>query len=317
MKTVSMIRLMKVQTQVLKQKPYATKLREIVADLVARTSTKTHPMLRPSRGDQASEAGGGPPPEGGKRVVCLVLGSDRGLCGSFNYNLLEEVRRFLVPNAADRVRLLVIGKRLRALLQAKHINLDREVFGLFQEMTFDRVVQLAARFRDAYLAHELDELWVIYTEFKSSVRQRVTSELLLPIGMQHPVVSSLVPRPSSTGDHGPGNARPDDEGPGTERRRADSSIVAEPRFPEYRYEPDPFTVLDNVLPMYFDREAWRIFLESQASEHLARMRAMDMATVNAAELIKGLTLTLNKARQEIITRELSEISSAAEALQGT
>jgi F-type H+-transporting ATPase subunit gamma len=295
MKTVSMIRLMKVQTQVVRQKPYATKLREVVADLVARTPAKTHPMLRPLIDD---ELNGGERQAGvGRRVVCLVLGSDRGLCGSFNYNLLDEARRFLKQNEGCQVQLVVVGKRLRILLQSKRVAVDREVLGFFQGMTFDKVVKLAAEYKEAYLKGQLDELWAIYTEFNSTARQRVTSELLLPIGMES-----------------------NDGGPGTEDRSSvlgHPSLAAEPLFPEYRYEPDPFTVLDSVLPMYFDREAWRIFLESQASEHLARMRAMDMATVNAAELIKGLTLTLNKARQEIITRELSEISSAAEALQGT
>ena len=86
-------------------------------------------------------------------------------------------------------------------------------------------------------------------------------------------------------------------------------------FPEYAYEPTPFAVLDRLLPQYYLREVWRIFLESTASEHMARMLAMDMATINAGDMIRDLTLTYNKARQESITRELSEISTAAEAFR--
>ena len=302
MKTVSAIRLMKVQQQVLKQKPYATKLREVVADLVARTAGAAHPMFMPKAGSQIPNPKSKiqNPDVGRKPIVVLALGSDRGLCGAFNNSLVFEIEHFLTrhqfrspqPSSSPGrgregkeegegrqvVQLTVVGKRLRDLARSKRVPVAHDMIGFWLDLTYEKVIQLATGYRDDYLAGRIAELWMIYTEFKSSARQAVTAEQVLPIGAE--------------------------------------KLPAEPLFPEYTYEPDAFTVLDSVLPLYYNREMWRIFLESVASEHMARMRAMDMATVNAHEMIRDLTLTLNKARQEIITRELAEISSAAEALRG-
>lgn len=295
MKTVSAIRLMRVQTQVVRQKPYALKLREIVADLVARTPAQAHPLLRRRSGQVPEWPSGqvpghsttGPPDHSPsldhsseasrRRMVCLAFGSDRGLCGPFNYNLVLEIDRFLNANRQHDVRLMVVGKRLRDMLRARKRTMAREFVAFYQGLTWDKVVHLGEEFLDDYRADKIGELWVIYTEFKSGARQRVAAEQLLPIG---------------------------------------GYLPEEPLFPEYRYEPNVFSVLDRVLPMYYHQELWRIIRESEASEHIARMQAMDMATVNAGELIRDLTLKMNKTRQEAITRELAEISTAAEVLRG-
>jgi F-type H+-transporting ATPase subunit gamma len=271
MKTVSAIRLMKVQNQVLRQKPYAGKLRELVNDLVARTPGSDHPMLERAAGLEPQA------PTPGSGIVALALGSDRGLCGPYNNNLMHEVARFRAARPGGAVRLVVFGKKLRDLLRARGVSIEREFLGFYHEMTFDRVNALAREYLAGYQAGRLGELWVMYTEFRSTARQKVTAERLLPIGA--------------------------------------GTVATEPLFPEYVYEPDPLAVLDQVLPLYFDREVWRTFLEATASEHIARMVAMDMATVNAGDMIRSLTLRYNKARQESITSELSEISTAAEAFR--
>jgi F-type H+-transporting ATPase subunit gamma len=278
MKTVAAIRLMKVQSQVLKQKPYATKIREIVCDLVARTPANIHPMLvsGPSLNNNNLEPG-----QYKKRsrplIIAFVLGSDRGLCGSFNNNLVSEVQRFLGSNKNAEIKLVVIGKKLRDLLRARGREIFLEKINFYHNITFDKVTELSQKFLKEYKNGKIDELVAIYTEFRTTAKQKVTTEALLPIGIK--------------------------------------KISAEPLFPTYLYEPDAFTVLDSLLPMYYDREVWRIFLESVASEYMARMIAMDMATINGKEMIDELTLTYNKARQESITRELSEISTAAEAFR--
>jgi F-type H+-transporting ATPase subunit gamma len=289
MKTVSAIRLMKIQSQVVRQRPYALKLREVVTDLISRTATRAHPMLRspiaecsPSSDTYLTSSGRGhdaescPLPEG--RIVCVALGSDRGLCGPFNNNLVLNIQQFLKVHSDRKVELVIGGRRLRDLLRSHKAPLGHVLPDFYEAINFEKVVRLAEGFRDRYLSGEVDELWCIYTEFKSSARQQVTAERLLPISAE--------------------------------------ALTEEPLFPPYRYEPDEFSILDSILPMYYNREWWRITLESQASEHITRMRAMDMATVNAGEMIDDLTLALNKARQETITRELSEISLAAEALRG-
>jgi F-type H+-transporting ATPase subunit gamma len=278
MKTVSAIRLRRVQGQVVRQRPYALKLRDIVADLVQRTAARAHPLLREARKSETAEAKFEIPDS--KRetpVVLLVLGSDRGLCGAFNNNLMAESLKFQYEYSGRELQTVVFGKKLIDLMQSHHRPMSRKLPGFFQGMTYDKVAALAREFLEQYLAGRIGELWVVFTEFRSTARQKVKAEQILPIGVE--------------------------------------KLPAEPLFPEYRYEPDEFAVLDEILPMYYNREWWRVFLESEASEHITRMRAMDMATVNAGEMIDDLTLVLNKARQELITRELSEISTSAEALR--
>jgi F-type H+-transporting ATPase subunit gamma len=286
MKTVSAIRLMRVQSQALRQKPYALKLRELVGDLVLRTPGNLHPLLSQPTTDSSLLTADSPQPRAAGRellavsrkpIVCLVLGSDRGLCGPFNNNLMAESLKFQYEYSGRDVQTVVFGKKLIDLMQSHHRPMSRKLPGFFHGMTYDKVAGQAREFLEQYLAGRIGELWAVYTEFRSAARQRVKAEQILPIG------------------------------------RGD--IPGEPLFPEYAYEPTPFEVLDRLLPQYYLREVWRIFLESTASEHMARMLAMDMATINAGDMIRDLTLTYNKARQESITRELSEISTAAEAFR--
>jgi F-type H+-transporting ATPase subunit gamma len=308
MKTVSAIRLLKVQSTVTQQRPYALKLREIVTDLVARTATSAHPLLQAARANDEVRMSNDESQIVNRQsslspVVCLVLGSDRGLCGPFNNNLMAASLKFQNERPGREVQTVAFGKKLIDLMQSHHRPMNPKLPGFFQTssylhshsvilrpvswrlpgsfqgMTYDTVAALARDYLEQYLAGRIGELWAVYTEFRSTARQRVKAEQILPIGR--------------------------------------GGIPAEPLFPEYAYEPTPFEVLDRLLPQYYLREVWRIFLESTASEHMARMLAMDMATVNAGEMIEGLTLVLNKARQELITRELSEISTSAEALRAS
>lgn len=293
MKTVAAIRLMKIQNQVLKQKPYALKIREIVEDLVARTPAVNHPMLNQSLcvkvGSMSRNESEQETSETKKRsrriVTILTLGSDRGLAGPYNNNIVAETLKFIETRHQDDIRLIVVGKKIRDIFRTKKHPVFMELIGFYLGMTFDKVQKLAHGFLNEYMNGEIDELVAIYTEFRTTARQKVTVEQILPIG-----VSDFTQKAKST-------------------QNADSL------FPSYIYEPDSFTVLDQILPMYYNREVWRIFLESTASENMARMIAMDMATINGINMIRELTLIYNKSRQESITRELSEISTAAEAFR--
>jgi F-type H+-transporting ATPase subunit gamma len=229
------------------------------------------------RSDEAGVQFGKGKKERRRIIIALVLGSDRGLAGPFNYNLIAETQKFIELNRENDVRLVVVGKKLRDSLRARKYPLSLELIGFYSQMTFGKVQKLAHGFLNEYMNGTIDELVAIYTEFRTTARQKVTTEQILPIGV--------------------------------------TTISKKELFPSYIYEPDSFTVLDQILPMYYDREVWRIFLESTASEHMARMIAMDMATINGINMIRYLTLIYNKARQESITRELSEISTAAEAFR--
>ncbi|MEO0108006.1 MAG: ATP synthase F1 subunit gamma [candidate division WOR-3 bacterium] len=294
MKTVSAIRLMKVQNQVLRFRPYAAKLHEVVDDLVARTTGLQHPLL------------GAPDPRGQTLRpdvgVCLVLGSDRGLCGSYNNNLLAEAIQFLQEHCRTRVQLEVLGKKLSDLMAARGCAIGRTFHGVLHDLSYAQAAELAENYLARYQDGEISSLWAIYTQFRTTARQKVTRVQLLPIaawGTRAGDDAGRAPR-STSGEMTGDPARPQ---------------FSTPLFPEYQYEPDPAAVLGQLLPLYFKRELWRILTEARASEHLARMTAMDMATINANEMIQRLTLTYNKARQEAITRELSEIATASEAFR--
>lgn len=285
MKTVSAIRLMKVQQQVLRQKPYAEKLRQMIAELLARTGGEVTSLLLPAGRNQHPDRELISSAVNSGWVQLLVLGSDRGMCGPFNHNLAVKTSQVIdrLRTSADSaarlrdIRLVVVGKRLRDLLRSRRLPIAQEMIGFWSDLRPEKVRRLVDEYLAEYLAGRISELRVVYTQFKSSAQQLPAEERILPL--------------------------------------REETLPSAVLYPEYTYEPDARTILDYLLPMFYQRELWRVFLESVASEQMARMRAMDMASVNARELIRELTLKLNKARQEIITRELAEIASAAEVLR--
>ncbi|MBU1881408.1 F0F1 ATP synthase subunit gamma [bacterium] len=149
---------------------------------------------------------------------------------------------------------------------------------LFQDLHFGVAASLGEQIIDFYTSDKLDRIYVVYNEFKSAIQQNIIVEQLLPI----------IPEDADVD--------------------AGASI-------ENLYEPDALTVLSGVLPLYINNQMWRIFLESNAAEHGARMTAMENATKNAGELIDSLTLQYNKARQAAITKELLDIVSGAEGMK--
>lgn len=210
-----------------------------------------------------------------KRMLLVVLTSDQGLCGAFNHNIVNSASRFLEEHREREVELWTIGKRGRDGLGRQGYRIALEYTNFYRTMGFKDAAKLGTMIKDRFLGGTLDAVVLVYNEFKSLVQQQVVREQVLPITI----------------------------------------VREEPRFPEYIYEPDPFTVLDQILPLYLNTELWRALLESVASEHAARMNAMDAAAQNAYEMITDLTLYYNKARQAAITKELSEITTAAEAFR--
>jgi F-type H+-transporting ATPase subunit gamma len=214
-------------------------------------------------------------------VLLVVLTSDRGLAGAFNANIEKMAYRRWKELEAEgkQVQFAVIGRKGRDFLQRRDANIVHEFTGVFEDPTLEKAGEIARAIADAYVDPErdLDACYLIYNEFKSAISQQVVVESLLPI----------VPR----------ELGPDDQG-------------------EFIYEPDEKRLLDTLLPLYLEVEIYRAVLESVASEHGARMTAMDAATSNASDMIDRLTLEYNRARQAAITTELMEIIGGAEALKG-
>ncbi len=213
------------------------------------------------------------------RVGVIVLTSDRGLCGGFNSNISRQALRFLKEQQEkeSQITLYVIGKKGRNFFRSRQVKMDKIYTDLSGKINYARAAEIAAEAVDPFEQEELDVIYLIYNEFKSAISQKVVVERLLPV---EPLESA-----------------------------AGMSPV------EYLYEPSEREVLSAILPEYVETQVYRAFLESEASEQGARMTAMDSATNNARDLIHNLTLTMNKARQAQITKEISEIVGGAEALK--
>jgi F-type H+-transporting ATPase subunit gamma len=222
-----------------------------------------------------------------KRVRLIVLAGDRGLCGSFNANIFKEAQKFLKAKKQENVEVVldVIGKRAYDFFKKRHpIATHHE--GLLAKVTYPRVSEIANELLEAFKKEELDAIYIIYNEFKSAISQTITTERLIPI-------SDEVPE-------------------GVAGIWATSEMDG---MTNYIFEPGKEAILEEIVPRHFRMQLFRCVLESVASEHGARMSAMENATKNASEMIGSLTLEYNKARQEKITRELMEIVGGVEAMK--
>ncbi len=218
--------------------------------------------------------------------MIVVVTSDRGLCGGFNGNIARAVRRRIaeLQGAGKEVKLLCVGRKGRDSLRRDYSSLIVDsIEGIDKGgMGFDKAAALSKRLVDMFEAGEFDVCSVIYNHFRSVITQVVTWQQLVPFGSN-----------DGAGD----DAAADDMGGAV-----------------YDFEPDETEILEVLMPQNMGVQIFRSLLESQASEHAARMTAMDNATRNAGDMIERLNLVYNRTRQAAITREIIEIVSGAEAL---
>ena len=264
MKAVSASKLKKAQAAMLAARPYANKLMTVISSLAARAPREYHPLLA-HRGE--------------RRVEFVILTSDRGLCGSFNTNVLKRaVALYAEKKAANcDITLNVIGRKGKEYLKRRDYDLRKEWTGISGHLNYSHAAMVAQEIIENYDKAEVDEVYLIYNEFKSAIAQAVIAEKILPIEPPEAVTGGGI------GD--------------------------------YIYEPSPEALLHTLLPKHVEFQVYRALRESEASELGARMSAMDAASTNAREMIGKLTLKYNKARQAAITKELMEIIGGAEALK--
>ena len=219
-----------------------------------------------------------------KKVELLVITSDRGLCGGFNSNILRYAERYRKEKVKDfKCSICIIGRKGWEYFQARGVPVRKQYLGVFDDLSYENSQKISEEIINEYLNETFDRVDLIYNEFKSAVSQQVVHETLLPV--QPLDVDSLQ-------NHGLTFVQSD-----------------------YDYEPNKEDLLESILPRYFATQIYRAFLESIASEHGARMTAMENATNNATDMIDSLTLQFNRARQAAITTELMEIIGGAEALK--
>jgi len=217
-----------------------------------------------------------------KRVELVVFTSERGLCGGFNSNIIRRVQRFLVENEGryEQVMLSTIGRKGYDYFKRGPL-LRKNHPALLAELNFDKAKTVAEELAQRFLDKEVDGVYLLRNDFVSAVSQKVALEPLLPIAAPLPP-----------------EEMPEKVLPG-----------------EYEYEPERDGLLADLLPRYLANKVWQALLESVASEHAARMTAMDSATNNASDMSARLTLQYNRTRQAAITKELMEVVGGAEALK--
>jgi F-type H+-transporting ATPase subunit gamma len=221
-----------------------------------------------------------------KRAEVLVFTSDRGLAGAFNSNVLRRVSRFLYEkgSAYESVRLTTVGRKGLEYFRRRNVNIRKDYPGLLGKLNYPAAAELAREVSEEFLSGQVDEVYISFNMFISAISQRVEFGRILPL--EELVLDGAEPPP------------------------AKKTVLS-----DFEYEPGAEQVMDQLLPHVWALRIWRGLLESVASEHAARMAAMDSATNNADDAIDRLSLIYNRTRQAAITKELMEIVSGAEALK--
>ena len=267
MKMVAAAKLRRAQDRAIQARPYAGKLKEMLASLSTKVDTSLNPLLSPR--------------EEVKRVLVILVTSDRGLCGGFNTNIIKLAQKVIHEDYASlhakgAVTLICAGSKGSDFFRKRNYNVTAAYPGVFNNLDFSSAKEIAETAAKMYLAGEVDRVYMVYNEFKSVLAPTLKSEQLLPIT--------------------------------PEQGSSDSGS-------EYIYEPSPAAIVDVLVPKHLNTQVWRVMLESNAAEQAARMAAMDSATENAKELIRVLNISYNRACQAAITKELSEIVAGADALK--
>jgi F-type H+-transporting ATPase subunit gamma len=274
LKLVSAAKLRRAQDAVVRTRPYAQALDELLASLArarANADMPPHPLM---------EVRANP-----RRIEVVLLTSDRGLCGGFNANIIRRAQRFLVEEGDkyEVIQFSTIGRRGRDFARKRGIQTRKDYVGFFGRLRYSMAKEVADDLIAEYRERKLDAVYLLYNQFKSAITQVITLKQLLPIVAE-----------------------------GHQQTAAGKGGFITP---EHIYEPSRPQLLEHLIPRELAMQIWRALLESEASEHGARMSAMESATSNANDTIARLSLQYNRARQASITKELMEIVSGAEALK--
>jgi F-type H+-transporting ATPase subunit gamma len=272
MKMVSAAKLRKAQDKIVKLRPYANKLHDLLVDL----------SLSLSDSEVENVYGRVSAPE---KVLLIVITSNRGLCGGFNTNVINETRRAISEKYYDQyqkgnLKLLAIGKKGFDYFRKQKVNMLPEQNNLYNDLTFEKVSVVAEQIMESFAALEFDKVELIYNQFKNAAVQNLTDEVFLPV--------ETIPQ--------------------TGNRKITPT--------DYIYEPDKEEIIQELIPKSLKIQFYKAVLDSFVAEHGARMTAMHKATDNATTMIRDFTLQYNKARQAAITNQILEVVSGAEALRG-
>jgi len=269
MKMVAAARLRRAQDNIINARPYSRKISEVLSHLLSIEKNINNPFLQNRKTNN---------------LAIVVVTSDRGLCGSFNVNVIRKTEELIHNDYKQlyengKVWLYCAGKKGFDYFSKRNYQIANSYPGIFSHLKFEFASGIVKELSQKFLEGEIDKVLLIYNEFKSVIQQKTVIEQLLPVQ------------------------------PFSENNFNQLQTV------DFIYEPNKVGIINFLLPKHLNAQMWRTLLESYAAELAARMTAMDMATENAKELIRSLQLTYNKVRQATITKEIIEIVSGANALK--
>jgi F-type H+-transporting ATPase subunit gamma len=267
MKMVAASKLRRAQERIMNARPYAVQMQRVLSSVASRVDPSLHPLLENRPIGPAS------------RTLVIIVTADKGLCGSFNTNIIKAGGVF-ITGSPQPCTLGLVGRKGRDYFARRGFEVLYEEIGLFQRLKYADAQAIARTAIEAFVSGRVDRVMLIYNEFKSVMTQRVVVNQLLPIA----------------------------------REEVEGAPVAADNQIDYLYEPGPAQILDDLLPRYIEVQVYRALLESNAAFFAAQMTAMDTATKNSGDMIASLTLYMNKVRQAAITREIIEVVSGAQAL---
>lgn len=272
MKMVAAAKLRRAQDRMQAARPYARKMGQVISGLTARVGADAHPLLQV--------------PEERKKLLVVVVTSNRGLCGGFNTNLTRAVDRFIHERQTfgEEVELVTVGRKGSVYYQrTKRAPIHKDFPDIIGQVDFRKAKALAEYLMARFLGGEYQAVYLAFNQFVSAIAYNSLVQPVLPLTMD--AVEAATPEEvAASGD--------------------------------YIFEPDVKTLLGRMLPSHVEVQVMQALFDSEASEHSARMTAMDSATNNASDMINRLTLQYNRARQAYITKEIVEIVSGAESLKG-
>jgi F-type H+-transporting ATPase subunit gamma len=322
MKMVSAAKLRRAQERALASRPMAQMLLSVLTSVMSRanlidpvTGLPRHPLLavRPER-----------------NILLVLVTGDRGLAGAFNSNVLKVTTKFLQVFPEQNIDILAVGRKGRDFLRRRYpvgkaaeptragrVQVVGEHLNLLAKVDFEAVNEIAESIIKAYTEEQIDSVYVIFNEFKSVISQRLIAQRILPmheIGRREVALTEefTVEQRERMGEAARAAGISLQEPPPTEAEQEALKFGTSPV--DYIYEQPPEELFAAILPRYVTIELFQALLESVAAENASRMTAMDSATNNANDVIDSLTLTMNRARQAAITKEIIEIVSGAAAL---
>ncbi len=269
MKMVSAAKLRRAQDAIIEMRPYAKKLQEMLSNIAGNADGDVSMALATERPV--------------RKVLVIVITSDRGLCGGYNSNLIKLAKqvireKYAAINGKENTEILPLGKKGYEHFTKNKFAVIDQYWHIFSELNFEHVAAVSKFAMDAFEKGEVDAVELVYSEFKNAATQKFIAEQFLPVKK-------------------------------SERKKGETKA-------DFIFEPDKNILIKELIPKILNTQLYKAILDAHASEHGARMTAMDKATDNAEELLKTLKISYNRARQAAITTELTEIVSGAAALQG-